>query len=225
MSTIVIIGSQKGGVGKSTLTSIMCNYMHNERKDTTVIAVDADPQASLLGLRAREVNAAGNDLMVYDILEVNPKDCFKMVATSLVGEYDYIFIDLPGNLGQDGVLQTYKLADYIIMPTGTSEFDIASLRTFREELDEIVAFRKKGNFDTVIKAVLNRVNKSTVEYQLFSKKKKQIGKKLNVDFLKSDLPDSVPAFQRGASTIKTYQHRNKGVVSDFCKEVMKVISK
>ena len=47
----VAFATQKGGIGKSTVTALVANYLHNE-KGHNVAVVDCDaPQHSIHGLR------------------------------------------------------------------------------------------------------------------------------------------------------------------------------
>ncbi|GFP20708.1 CO dehydrogenase maturation factor, partial [Candidatus Hakubella thermalkaliphila] len=52
MKQIAIAG--KGGVGKTTFTALMLRYLQKHKQGTSILAVDADPNANLneaLGLK------------------------------------------------------------------------------------------------------------------------------------------------------------------------------
>ena len=52
--TFVAFATQKGGVGKSTVTALVANYLHNV-KGLDVAVIDCDePQHSIAGLRDKE---------------------------------------------------------------------------------------------------------------------------------------------------------------------------
>ena len=57
--TFVAFATQKGGIGKSTVTALAANYLHNV-KGHNVAVIDCDaPQHSIHGLRERETGLIG----------------------------------------------------------------------------------------------------------------------------------------------------------------------
>src|ERR1035437_4995002 len=134
---VVSIGNQKGGVGKSTITSLVANYLHNNYPDIKIVVVDADDyQNSLIQIRNAEINDRGQDSnfdssKLYDLLKID-SDAYPTHDESLRNEYDLIFIDFPGNLKQKGVTTSYHFVDHLFIPTGTSRMDLDSTMEFAD---------------------------------------------------------------------------------------------
>lgn len=117
---ITVIGSLKGGSGKSTITFNLAVWL--ARKGLYVLAIDADPQATL-----------------SDVLEVREEeDYHPSIGTvgasgldnaSLMEKYDEVLIDI-GNADFERVKQALRIADRIFVPVPPSQADIWSTQRF-----------------------------------------------------------------------------------------------
>lgn len=114
----VAVSNQKGGVGKSALTVVLSSYLHFE-KNLNVAIIDCDsPQHSLVRMRERDKKAIANSVYFQQLLQQQwnrvPKKAYPIVgATSekareaadklaANGDYDLIFVDLPGTVESTG---------------------------------------------------------------------------------------------------------------------------
>lgn len=114
---ILALISQKGGVGKSTL-SVSIAWELQER-GARVLVVDADPQGTVritgevateAGLPAPTIIALGKDMYRPEQLP------------TLAANYDHVIIDTPGRLG-DVQRAALMVADIALMPVGQSAAD------------------------------------------------------------------------------------------------------
>jgi chromosome partitioning protein len=108
--TIIAFISQKGGVGKSTLSQALA--VEAQKQKIKVLLADCDYQQGTS----------------YEWNKVNKKiDCrlFKQVREiwPLINEYDLIIIDSPARTSQ-GTLEISQYANLIVQPTGASRADL-----------------------------------------------------------------------------------------------------
>ena len=222
---VVSIGNQKGGVGKSVITSLVANYIHQEwGEKLKIIVVDCDDlQGSLIKLRERDLLAQnGEDDKNYRLLQISSMDLPSNIEF-LTEEYDIIFLDLPGNLKQPGVLKCYTWVDVLIVPTQTSSLDLQSTIDFANMYkNEIISEREKLNIKTAIYGLFSRVDVQNIDYKEYnSEKSREI---LPIEFLQNCVPESKVAFQRNVSTIETYSNNKYNNYEDLCEEVLNKIT-
>lgn len=222
-SKVIILGNQKGGVGKSTITSLLANYIHLKTDYSVCVCDCDDKQKTLSKLRARDIEAGHEEKNLYDLIRVDSIS-FKDIYDDLYGEYDFIFVDLPGNLMQRGVVLSYALADFMFIPTGISFQDIDSLILFLGIYeDEIKPVRVESGFEeTKIYGFLNNVNPRLTEVVEFINEKEN----MPIPILNKLIPQNDVAFKRNASTSDLYEKAGDAKAYDqFCKEVLSIITK
>lgn len=134
--TTFLVGSTKGGVGKSTLASNLAVYLAHENFD--VVLLDCDPQAT----SKRWVDRRGerNDgLPVVHVAQASG-DCFK-IARDLASRYEHVVIDVGGR-GDSRELRTAMCAaDILITPTKASQPDLECF----DALTQVVSLAKGLN--------------------------------------------------------------------------------
>ncbi len=223
LGKVVAIGNQKGGVGKSTISSLMVNFIHNKYPEYKVLLVDADDfQKTLFKIREQELIPLSEEKefdeeKLYRIICLNSVDFPKKVKIYR-DEYDFIFIDLPGNLKQAGVADSYGNVDHLFIPTQSSKVDIDSTLDFIDFVNQkLIPFREKAGLKTTVYGFFNRVvakNKDFRELYLAS------GDAFKVPFLENFIPESAVTFQRYISTVYSYENSSYGGYEEFCNEVL-----
>lgn len=145
--------SQKGGVGKSALTTLTASYLHYNTK-VNVGVIDADyPQYSIAKQRERDAEIIDkNDYFkrlaytqftrinkkAYPILCSTPETAIS-TANAHVGknkDTNIVFFDLPGTVQSTGVLSTLALLDYIFIPLIADRLVLESSLSFAKILNE-----------------------------------------------------------------------------------------
>jgi len=149
----VAFSTQKGGAGKTTLTTLVASYLHYE-KNCNVAIIDCDfPQLSIFNMRKRDLAMALEDEFyrgmayeqfsrldrkAYPVVRSNTDDAIadaeKTVEESERG-FDIIFFDLPGTLNNMGLIHTLAHMDYLIAPIAASRVVMEST------LDYMIAVR------------------------------------------------------------------------------------
>ena len=130
----ISFATQKGGVGKSTMTILMASMLHY-RLGYNVVVMDCDfPQHSLTKMRERDKNTVIQNYYhkkaalkqfqdiskkAYPILKCNAEVALEKASDYVVQSVvkpDVIFFDLPGTANTKGVLTTLKRMDFIFSP-------------------------------------------------------------------------------------------------------------
>ena len=114
----VAMSSQKGGVGKSTMTVLLAGYFHYVM-GYNVAVVDCDyPQFSIKALRSRDTQNVEKNVNLQRMLCGQFERSGKELETALplTGGCDILFFDLPGTVNSPGVIKTIVNMDYVFTP-------------------------------------------------------------------------------------------------------------
>ncbi len=139
---ITVIGSLKGGSGKSTLTFNLGVWL--AMADVDVQLIDADPQATLADvIEVRIEEGFEPALVLRDREALTPEG---------LAEHEETVIDI-GTADMDAVRTALSLCDRVVVPVPPSQADIWSTQRFarlvrsieREQPAEIVGFINRGD--------------------------------------------------------------------------------
>jgi cellulose biosynthesis protein BcsQ len=142
----IALATQKGGVGKSTLTALVANCLHN-LMGYNVGVIDCDePQNSIADTREYEMKMIEDNEQIKaaacDVFRKTRKKAFPVIRSSseralddadqLLAEedLDIVMFDLPGTLKSDGVLKTLSQMDYIFVPISADRMVVESALQF-----------------------------------------------------------------------------------------------
>ena len=114
---ILVVANGKGGVGKTTTTMSLAGIFSDRYK---VLAVDADPQASLSWWMERERQKTNFDL----VKETNPLILGKLRK---IEGYELIVVDTPPALDSEALAAVLAAADYLLLPTPPAPMDLTAL--------------------------------------------------------------------------------------------------
>jgi len=211
----------KGGTGKSTGVSIIANYIA-QKTNYEILVVDADDlQQTLMKFREIDLAKGYNIDNLYHLVHISSND-FPKMSQGLIYDYDFIFIDLPGNLKQEGVISCYNLVDYLFIPTGTSIADIDSTMKFIDLYREkVIPIRSHHGAKTNIYSYLSRVKRNTNDYK--AAKENRILEKIGVPMMENDISETV-FLQSNATTAEVYSSIRRSIDYEaFCKEFLSII--
>jgi len=199
---VVSFVSQKGGSGKTTLTTLFANYLQSTSKKTNlkIAVIDCDnEQNSLYNMRQNDVNTFGkNDQDAYKVMSIKSQDLPDRIE-QLKQIYDIILIDFPGNMVQEGVLTLYYLIDVAFIPMKPSKLDYDATELFFNKYMELVSERKeKFGLETTYTGIFNMVRENVVEFKTLYEANKQDA--LFTKFLSRYVKDSTDT-QRNLTTI------------------------
>lgn len=144
----ISFSTQKGGVGKSTMTTLLASVLHY-RLGFNVLVMDCDfPQHSLTNMRERDKktimqNKYHKKAAMKQFQTINKKAypiirCKAENALEKASEYvnrsavvpDVTFFDLPGTANTKGVLTTLKTMDFIFSPITADRLVVESTLGF-----------------------------------------------------------------------------------------------
>lgn len=144
----ISFSTQKGGVGKSTMTTLLASVLHY-RLGFNVLVMDCDfPQHSLTNMRERDKKtimqnkyhkkAAMKQFQTinkkaYPIIRCKAENALEKASEYINGsavEPDVIFFDLPGTANTRGVLTTLKTMDFIFSPITADRLVVESTLGF-----------------------------------------------------------------------------------------------
>lgn len=128
---VIGFSNLKGGVGKSKLNAYFADYLANKGFDTVLIDCDVNQRTT----------------EVYDVSEKGLPDNLTLInyrfeagdIKTFINDhkdvYDFVLVDLPGTIQQDGVISAASCIDKIIIPTTTSKEDLNSSLKYTEILN------------------------------------------------------------------------------------------
>jgi len=210
MGKVIAMGNMKGGVGKSTAGCFLANYLY--LSGSTVCVIDCDNrQTSLSDERMIDIEKGIDKDDTYSITALKSSETHAIVRTHIAPEYDYTFIDLPGNLDQDGSLECYLKCDEIILLFNVTRKDLLSTFKFIEILKEegykgnIVGLPWKIN---PMKKEWHNFISETPEDNQFTHKSS-----MGIPVLKTFVKNDEVSFDRNASTSTLFKN-SKGEIAN-----------
>tara|TARA_R110001606_G_scaffold260183_2_gene408016 strand:- start:65519 stop:66151 length:633 start_codon:yes stop_codon:yes gene_type:complete len=167
----ILIGNQKGGVGKSTLSILFCNYM-SKIENEKVVAIDLDFQQSFFHQWETE-----NEIMegepLYKVIQCELSDANKLLPHIADDNEFHYLIDSPGNLDNPEILKVLSNVDIAIVPFAYEKKTFESTLVYAQVAKHInpklpILFlpnRIKKNAKAIIK---EKVDKALSEYGVIS---------------------------------------------------------
>ncbi|MDM1354422.1 ParA family protein [Myroides marinus] len=201
----VAFSSQKGGVGKSTFTTLVASILHYQM-NYNVVVFDADfPQHSLVKMKERDLsivmeNEALKKLAYKQFTTINKKaypilqekaDNVLSAAKQFINEstipVDVVFFDLPGTVNTAGILNALSGMHYIFTPITADRVVMESTLVFTQLLRDVV-MKKSETAIQSINLFWNQVDgrESTPLYDVYN----QAIKELDFSLMQSQIKSS-----------------------------------
>lgn len=218
----ISFATQKGGVGKSTMTSLLSSVLHY-RLGYNILVMDCDfPQHSLTKMRERDKrtvmqNEYHKKAAVKQFQQISKKaypiiKCKAETALEKASEYlgsatvkpDVIFFDLPGTANTRGVLTTLKKMDYIFSPITADRLVVESTLGFTKAFLGL-PMAEDGNSAQQLWLFWNQVDgrERTALYNAYQ----GVIEKLDLSIMETRIMDS-KRFRKEAEDTKGYVFRS-----------------
>jgi chromosome partitioning protein len=111
----IIIANQKGGVGKSTITTLLANYLVLDKK-ANIIVLDMDYQQTVFDRWEGDKQMYSNEPL-YEVMKLDIEEYPKYVkALDQIEGQGHVLLDTPGKLDDDNMLAIIKDADLVVCP-------------------------------------------------------------------------------------------------------------
>lgn len=244
----IAFSSQKGGVGKSTFTTLVASTIHY-RLGYNVAVFDADfPQHSLMKMKARDLDTImGNESLkkmaykqfttinkkAYPIIKNKAENVLEAAHEFLNNSsvpIDLIFFDLPGTVNTPGILKALAGMNHIFTPITADRIVMESTLIFTQLLQDVIMKKGETSIET-INLFWNQVDgrESTSLYEVYNQLIEQLGLKLmqsqiknSTRFRKESEVDSKTVFR---STLMPPDERlmNACQLDLFINEFLKII--
>jgi cellulose biosynthesis protein BcsQ len=161
----IAFSTQKGGVGKTTLTVLAASYLHYV-KGYNVAVVDCDyPQFSIADMRRRDVEQVMKDNHYKRLAHIQftaiGKSAYPVEACAAVDAIaraeqlqaeckpDFIFFDLPGTMNTAGVIKTLACMDHVFVPVSADRVVLESTLQFATTLNDNLITTGKTNIKSL----------------------------------------------------------------------------
>lgn len=225
----VIFGSQKGGVGKSTLCNLLARYLSNYT-DKKIVVLETDPQATMLGWRDGELDGLSDEQKeevlgrktTYQLIRSNITNA-RDTLEKLYGEYDYVISDLIGTLQDKGVIEYHLLADLAFCPLSSSDADVNSTADYLEWCSGTVdPLREKQQLGE-LKRYMVYIKMGNTKVGKTLAKDADYSNMYNTERLDNGLPDAKVQYTEKISTLDFRDIDAKFIKRDvvpLCKEML-----
>ncbi|MBO0953188.1 AAA family ATPase [Fibrella forsythiae] len=132
---VIVVGSQKGGVGKTTIATNLAAWLVLQGAET--LLVDADDQASASDFSAYREETRGST--GYTLVQINGSHVRKQVE-SLRPKYDHIVIDTGGRDTTSQRAAMY-VCDVFVTPFNPRAYDLWTVPRLADLVDEVQSMR------------------------------------------------------------------------------------
>lgn len=143
---IILIGSQKGGCGKSTIAVNIAAFLASKKKDCILVDSDAQRTASVWSLD-REENKS-----LSKVHSIQKFDNICNALLDLKSRYEYVIVDSPGRDCRE--LRTgLTVADLLVVPLKCSQPDLDTVPHMKQIIDEAKDFNPAIHVKTLLTMV------------------------------------------------------------------------
>ncbi len=214
----IAFSSQKGGVGKSTFTTLVASMLHY-RLGYNVAVFDCDfPQHSLMQMRARDMSSIMSNQVfkkmahkqftsinkkAYPVMQHRADGVLNEVSQFLQSStvaVDVVFFDLPGTVNSAGILKTLAGMHHIFTPIIADRVVMESTLIFTQVLNDVI--RKQGT--TAIQSInlfWNQVDgrEKSALYSIYE----DLISSLGIHLMRTSITDSKRFRKEGEADAKT----------------------
>ena len=129
-SMIVLVASNKGGSGKTTVSCNLAVALAKQNKE--VCLIDADKQGSAANwCTEREANSKEPNITI-----IQKYDNISKTIKSLAEKYQYIIVDVAGRNSRE-MITASAVADILLCPSQCSQLDLDTLAELQQQVEQV----------------------------------------------------------------------------------------
>lgn len=205
MAKIIMVGGQKGGVGKSLITTLLATALGSKPFSHKVAVIDLDSQGTIHKLRNIDLRTYGDVQIPFAVYTATSEN-LATIINQLNAQYELVFIDAAGKLDTRADVQQQEIArslmyvDLLLIPFTSGFGNFTATYEYLLFVEKLAQARKNALRPLTYKGFINQFrsrNRST-EYLLEDIAAIQQGQH-PIDMMKNYLKD-LSAF-RDADTI------------------------
>ena len=155
---LIVIASQKGGTGKSTITTNLAVVAADKGKK--VLLIDCDPQQSATkwyGLRENQLGEKNKITLVEKSFKgMEVKAIWRDVA-KFQEVYDWVVVDTPGETATF-INSLMRVADLVIIPMATGYYDFWGAS---DTVQRVLSLNEEAETPIIARICLNQVSQTT----------------------------------------------------------------
>lgn len=228
MSKVITFANQKGGVGKSTLTSLTASALSQEPFNYSVFVADVDQQQSLA--RRRLSDLQNSERIPPYKLEFKTLPQLVSELEEIDQANDLVFIDAPGKLDaslpadRQEITKVILIADYLFIPFTPGNYAMEATLDFLKVALRIKAQRKERPLK--IFGLVNMAEPRTLDDVFLRGELEELRSVVNIEFMETPL--NRYALYRAADTIESIyedesKDKAKAKFSDWLEEFISLI--
>jgi chromosome partitioning protein len=153
---IIALSSTKGGPGKTTATACLADFFALEGRKVAVL--DTDPNQNMTNWYGKSQDGAFEGIVLRS---QDDEDKIIDDTEALSAEAEIVLIDVAG-VASRSLLYAAGIADFVVIPCGTSEDDIIETAKTRDFVVNAAKLSRRGDIPHV--ALLSRVDPQTMVY-------------------------------------------------------------
>ena len=133
---VIVVANPKGGVGKSTVTSLIAATLKWSKKLESIHVVDADQQASTLRLlrRIEPSISCSHYPISYEYDKLNMIMLDQIISNARIRSNNVLLVDTPARPDQAG-LNLFAKAHAVIVPVGDTLAELPTTSEFVKSMD------------------------------------------------------------------------------------------
>jgi chromosome partitioning protein len=233
MAKIIMIGNQKGGIGKTAVTVMTATALSQEPFNLKTCIIDLDRQKSITKTRSFDLQAYETENVSFDVLPYNIND-LKANIGQLDKAYQLIFIDVAGHLDNSQPIEIQEITkalmyvDVLFVPFVSGGYNLDSTLEYYEFIKQVQTLRAVQPRELKVFGFVNMHRQRTRANQVLNEEIDGLTAKENLVMMQTYLNDY--ALFRESDTItslydQTTTDSAKANFATFTNEFLNIIQK